>query len=154
MAAPAGKLEVDVEVKSSAERFWGIIRDSATIFPKAFPVDYKSIQILEGDGKAVGSVRLIEYGEGSPIVKISKERIEAVDEAKKLVTYSVIDGDLMKYFKKFQGNVSVTPKGDGSVAKWWCEYEKASNEIPDPHVIKDFVVKNFVEVDTFDLSKA
>ncbi|KAI4328308.1 hypothetical protein L6164_020671 [Bauhinia variegata] len=154
MAVPAGKLEVDVEVKSNADRFWTIIRDSATIFPKAFPEDYKSIQILEGDGKAVGSVRLIEYGEGSPLVKISKERIEAVDEAKKVVTYSVIDGDLLKYFKKFQGTVSVTAKGDASVAKWWCEYEKTSHEIPDPHVIKDFVVKNFVEVDTFDLSKA
>ena len=63
-AAGAGKLEVEVEVKSTADKFWGIIQDSATIFPRAFPHDYKSIQILVGDGKAVGSVREISYGEG------------------------------------------------------------------------------------------
>lgn len=62
--ATSGKLEVEVEVKSNAEKFWGVIKDSATVFPKAFPNDYKSIEILEGDGKTVGSVRHISYGEG------------------------------------------------------------------------------------------
>lgn len=62
--ASSGKLDVEVEVKSHADKFWGSIRDSPTILPKAFPNDYKSIEILEGDGKSVGTVRLITYGEG------------------------------------------------------------------------------------------
>jgi hypothetical protein len=64
MASINGKLEVEVEVKAHADKFWASIRDSPTILPKAFPNDYKSIEILEGDGKSVGTVRLITYGEG------------------------------------------------------------------------------------------
>lgn len=65
--ATSGKLEVEVEVKSSAEKFWETIRESTTIFPKALSHDYKSIQVLEGDGKAPGSVRHIVYAEGTII---------------------------------------------------------------------------------------
>lgn len=62
--AAAGKLDVEVELKSNADKFWECIRDSSTVFPKALPHQYKSIQVLEGDGKSVGSVRLIHYAEG------------------------------------------------------------------------------------------
>ncbi|XP_028783881.1 MLP-like protein 423 [Neltuma alba] len=147
--AATGKIEVEVEVKSNADKFWQTLRDSSSIFPKALSHDYKSIEVIEGDGKAPGSVRHIFYGEGSPIVKESKEKIEALDDAKKTVTYSVIDGDLLKYFKHFKGHISVTPKGEGSLVKWSSEYEKASEEIADPHVIKDFAAKNFQEVDDY-----
>ncbi|XP_061370170.1 MLP-like protein 423 [Gastrolobium bilobum] len=144
-----GKLEVDIELKSSADKFWQIIRDSTTIFPKAFPHDYKSIEILEGDGKAAGSVRHITYADGSAIVKSSVEKIEAADDAKKTVTYAVIDGDLLQYYKKFKGHITVTPVGEGSEIKWTAEYEKASQEVPDPTIIKEFAVKNFLEVDAY-----
>ncbi|XP_022151242.1 MLP-like protein 423 [Momordica charantia] len=149
--ACVGKLELETDVKSSADKFWNNMRESTIIFPKAFPHDYKSIEVLEGDGKAVGSVRLITYAEGSELAKESKEKIEAVDEEKKTVSYSVIEGDLLKYYKSFKGHISVSPKGEGSSVKWSCEYEKASEEIPDPHIIKDFVVKNFRELDDYTL---
>ncbi|KAF9673868.1 hypothetical protein SADUNF_Sadunf10G0068500 [Salix dunnii] len=145
--ASAGKLEVDVAIKSGAKKFWDSIRDSTTLFPRAFPDQYKSIEILEGDGKAAGSIRLFTYAEGSPLVKLSKERIDTVDEAKMEVSYSVIEGDLLKYYKIFKAAIAVTPKGDGSLVKWTCEYEKASEDVEVPHMIKDFVVKNFLEVD-------
>ncbi|KGN51827.1 MLP-like protein 423 [Cucumis sativus] len=149
--ASDGTLSVELDVKSVADKFWKNMRDSTIIFPKAFPHDYKSIEVLEGDGKAVGSIRLITYSEGSPIVKESKERIEAVDEEKKTVSYSVIEGDLLKYYKSFKGHIAVIPKEEenGSSVKWSCEFEKASEEIPDPHAIKDFVVKNFMELDDY-----
>ncbi|KAK1554301.1 hypothetical protein Q3G72_010437 [Acer saccharum] len=149
--AVTGKLEVDVEVKSPADKFWGSIRDSTSLFPRAFPHDYKSIQVLEGDGKASGSVRLFTYAEGSPIVKKSTEKIEHVDDVNMKVSYSVIDGDLLEYYKVFKGFIAVIPKGDGSLVKWSCEFEKTSHEIPDPDAIKEFVVKNFKEVDDYIL---
>ncbi|KAA3482943.1 MLP-like protein 423 [Gossypium australe] len=136
----SGQLHVDFELKSPAEKVWGTIRDSTTIFPQALSHDYKSIQVLEGDGKAPGSVRLINYSEGSPIVKVSKERIESVDEAENKYVYSIIDGDLLKYYKTFIGKVIVVPKGESSLVKWSYEFEKASEEIPDPSVIKEFAV--------------
>ncbi|KAE8687994.1 MLP423-like protein [Hibiscus syriacus] len=144
-----GQLEVEVELKSPAEKVWGIIRDCTTIFPKALSHDYKSIEVLEGDGKAPGSIRLINYAEGSPIVKVSKEKIESVDETGKIYVYSIFDGDLMKFYKSFIAKIVVAPKGESSLVKWSCDYEKASEEIPDPSLIKEFAVKNFVEIDDF-----
>lgn len=63
-----GNLEVDVEVKSNPDKFWNSIRDSDKLFPQAFPELYKSIEILEGDGKAVGSVRFVKFAEGTLIL--------------------------------------------------------------------------------------
>ena len=152
MAAPL-TLEAQVELKSPAHKFWKNIRDSTILFPKIFPDQYKSIEVLEGDGKCPGSVRLIHYGEGSPIVKVSKERIEEADEGKQFVTYRVIDGDLLKYYKDFKGTINVISQGEGSLVKWSCIFEKASDEVPDPHVVKDFAILNFKEVDEFTLKE-
>ncbi|KAH7515763.1 hypothetical protein FEM48_Zijuj10G0060700 [Ziziphus jujuba var. spinosa] len=129
----SGKLEVEIEVKASADKFWECIRDSTNLFPKALSHDYKSIDVLEG----------------SPLVKVDKERIDAVDEANKAVSYSVIEGDLVKYYKNFKAFLAVTPKGEGSLVKWACEFEKASEDVPNPDLVKDFAIKNFLEVDSY-----
>lgn len=85
-------------------------------------------------------------------MKKSKEKIEHVDEAEKKVSYSVIDGDLLQYYKTFKGYIMIVPKPEGSIAKWCCEFEKASHLIADPDMIKEFVVKNFKEVDDYTIS--
>ncbi|KAJ8547781.1 hypothetical protein K7X08_021017 [Anisodus acutangulus] len=149
MASNSGKIDVEVEVKTPVDKFWNSIRDSTNLFPKAFPDQYKSIEVVEGDGKSIGSVRLIKYAEGSPLATFSKEKIESVDEGNKTVVYSVIDGETMKYYKSFKGSLTVTPKGDGSLVKWCCEFEKASDDIPEPQLIKDFAVKNFKDLDAY-----
>lgn len=69
--ATGGKLDVEIEVKSPADKFWGAIRDSTSLFPKAFSHDYKSIEVLEGDGKAPGSIRRITYAEGKIFLILS-----------------------------------------------------------------------------------
>jgi hypothetical protein len=91
---------------------------------------------------------------GSPLVKVSKEKIEAFDEGKRTLSFSVIEGDLLNYYKVFKCHITVVPKGAGSLAKWSSEFQKATEEIPDPHVIKDFVVKNFQELDAYVLLDA
>ncbi|KAG5050692.1 hypothetical protein AAZX31_02G030300 [Glycine max] len=147
--ATRGKLEVDIDLKSNADKYWQTLRNSTEIFPKAFPHDYKSIEVLEGDGKSPGSIRHISYGEGSPLVKSSFEKIEAVDEEKKVVSYTIIDGELLQHYKTFKGDISVTPIGDGCEVKWSAAYEKVSHDISDPTLVKDFAVKNFLEVDAY-----
>ncbi|CAH1414317.1 unnamed protein product [Lactuca virosa] len=147
--ATTGKLDVEVKVKSEADKFWNTILDSATIFPKVCSDLYKEVEVLEGDGRSVGSIRLVHFAEGSPIVKSAKEKIEELDEAKKKVAYSVIDGDMMKYYKTFKATLEVIPEAEGSIVKWMCEYEKASDEVPDPSMIRDFAAKNFQEIDAY-----
>ncbi|CAJ1931511.1 unnamed protein product [Sphenostylis stenocarpa] len=152
--ATRGKLEVEIDLKSSADKIWQTIRDSTDIFPKAFPHDYKRIDVLEGDGKAAGSIRHISYGEGSTLVKNSVEKIVAADDEKKTVSYAVIEGELLEHYKTFKGEISVTPAGEGCELKWSAVYEKVSHDISDPTLVKDFAVKNFLEVDAYVQAKA
>lgn len=82
-------------------------------------------------------------------ITFTKEKIEEVDEANKMVAYSILDGDLQKYYKNFKASLKVSGKEDGSLVKWSCDFEKSSDEIPDPNFIKDFAVKNFQDVDAY-----
>ena len=66
-----GKLETEEEIKSSAEKFWGAIKDNTDLLGKIFPEVFKSIQVAEGDGKSVGSIRHIKYAEGETTKKHS-----------------------------------------------------------------------------------
>ncbi|KAI7753257.1 hypothetical protein M8C21_001172 [Ambrosia artemisiifolia] len=147
--ATTGKLDVEVKVKSDADKLWNAIMDSATIFPKVCPDLYKAVELVEGDGRSVGSVRMVHFAEGSPIVKSSKEKIDELDAAKKKVAYSVIDGDMMQYYKSFKATLEVIPEAEGSIVKWLCEFEKASDEVPNPDIIRDFAAKNFKEIDDY-----
>ncbi|XP_073009982.1 MLP-like protein 423 [Typha latifolia] len=145
----ASKIEVEVEVKSSADKFWGAISDSKDLFPKIFPEQYKSIEIIEGDGKSPGSIRLIKFAEGVPIVTFSKEKLEAADEENKLVVYSVIDGELANFYKTFKATLQVVSKGEGCTVKWSLEFDKASDEVPEPDLIKETAVKTFTDLDAY-----
>lgn len=88
-------------------------------------------------------------------MKESKERIEKVCPETKTFAYSVIEGDLLKYYKSFKAHVTVVEKDDGgSLLQWACEFEKASEEIPDPDAIQEFAIKNFNELDAYIIKQA
>ncbi|KAL8157130.1 MLP-like protein 423 [Apium graveolens] len=157
MAAITGKLEVEVEIKSDAQKYWKNIRESHTLFPKICSDLYKSIEVLEGDGRSVGSVRLITYADGTPLVTFSKEKAEVFDDENMAMGYSILEGELMEYYKKFEAHFTVCSKEkgtEGCLVKWWCDFEKTSHEIPDPNAIQEFTVKNLKEVDDYTLQQA
>ena len=148
--AAAGKIEVEVEVAVGADKLWESIKDSVNIFPKAFPKQYKSIEVLEGDGKSAGSLRLVKYAEGTPLVTFSKEKIESVDDEKKALSYNVIEGEILQAYKNFKASLSVAPKGDDvSLVTWRGDFEKASDEVPEPVFIKDAAVKTFKDLEAY-----
>lgn len=86
---------------------------------------------------------------GIPLVTFSKEKIEIADDANKIVSYSVIDGDLVGFYKNFKATLQVIPKGDGGLVKWSLEFEKAKEEVPDPDLVLEFAVKTFKDLDAY-----
>ncbi|GMU11566.1 hypothetical protein ASNO1_78200 [Corallococcus caeni] len=86
-------------------------------------------------------------------VSSKKEKVEAVEEGSKSLKYSVIEGDLLKYYKDFKGSLSVSSNAQtGSSVKWSCEFQKATEQVPDPVFIKDFAVKTFQDLDAYVLA--
>ncbi|XP_010254473.1 PREDICTED: MLP-like protein 423 [Nelumbo nucifera] len=158
MASP-GKLEVEMEIKSPTDKFWESIRSSTTLFPKVLSDYYERIEVVEGDGKSEGSVRLVKYTStgGIPVITMSKERIDLVDEANKVEAYSAIEGDILKFYKHFRARVHVTTAGGDDkkkVVKWSCEFDKASDEVPDPHLVQDFATKTLKALDDYLVNNA
>ena len=84
-----------------------------------------------------------------PMVKFVKEKLEIADEANKTVGYSVIDGELMSFYKVFKATYQVVPKGDGCVVKGSYEYEKAGPEVPEPDSIKALAEHTIKELDAY-----
>ena len=89
---------------------------------------------------------------GVPI-SYSTERIETVDEANMMASYSLIDGDIMVgFYNKMKATAQVIPKGNGSILKWILEFEKANEEVPDPSAIMEFGIKTFHDIDAYLLN--
>jgi hypothetical protein len=80
-------------------------------------------------GTGIGQLRTMETLDGSEIV----ERLEAIDNAKRSMTYTNIAGIAASHYT---GTLEVKPKGRGSVAEWRVQY--LANGQP------DIVVKTIV----------
>ncbi|CAL5016492.1 unnamed protein product [Urochloa decumbens] len=147
------KAELVVEVKSPADKLWTALRDSTELFPKIFPQQYQSIETVEGDGKSAGTVRLLKYAEGVPMLTFAKEKLELADDENKVVSYSVVDGELVNFYKNFKITLKVSPaakEGEaGAVVNWSMEFDKANDQVPDPDVIKETATKTFHDLDDY-----
>ncbi|RVW17010.1 MLP-like protein 43 [Vitis vinifera] len=100
------KLELQTEIKSSPDRIFDIYKNKTSLMPKISPDKLKSIEVLEGDGKSVGSVRLWTYVMGGAV--IAKDKIVAIDEEKGSMTFDLIGGEVTNYYKSFKATIEAT----------------------------------------------
>ncbi|XP_057477457.1 MLP-like protein 423 isoform X1 [Actinidia eriantha] len=160
------RLEHQIEIKSSPDRFFDIYKNKTYLMPKISPDNIQSIQVLEGDGRSVGSVRMWTYildflfyswhrknykgkgkQKGSPV--IAKDKIDAVDEENKSITFDLIGGEVTNYYKSFKATLQATSKDGTNLAKWTLEYEKANENVPTPHSHIDFLATLGREIDSY-----
>ncbi|KAK9145337.1 hypothetical protein Sjap_005240 [Stephania japonica] len=99
--APVEKLELEREVSCPADKFYEFMKKDAAQLPQILPEYYKSCELLHGDGKSVGTIRLWKYTLGGPEVLVAKETIKSIDDRNKTVTYSIFEGDLKRMYKSF-----------------------------------------------------
>lgn len=86
---------------------------------------------------------------------MSKERVEAVEPEKNLITFRVIEGDVMKDYKSFVSTIQVTPKhgGSGSVVNLHIEYEKVSEDVDPPETILQLSIEIIKDIDEYLLTE-
>ncbi|EOA33809.1 hypothetical protein CARUB_v10021281mg [Capsella rubella] len=149
-----GKLETEVEIKASAEKFHQMFVGKPHQVSKASPDNMLSCDLHEGDWGKVGSIVFWNYVHDGE-TKVAKERIEAVEPEKNLITFKVIDGDLMKEYKSFLLTIQVTPKqgGSGSIVHWHLEYEKISDEVAHPETLLQFCIDVSNQIDAHLLAE-
>ncbi|XVE74685.1 hypothetical protein DITRI_Ditri12bG0037100 [Diplodiscus trichospermus] len=149
--AQIAKMEVQVEVKSSADKFYDILRNKLHLVPKISPQQFKNGKVVQGDWNTQGSVREWTFAVAGSIETV-KETIEAYDDESKCFTCCMLEGDLMKYYKTFKSIVNVTASGQGSLVKWTVEYEKKDESVPAPTQYKNFLVSWSKNIDAYLLN--
>ena len=70
--AQIAKIEVQLEIKSSAEKFYEVFRSKQYLLPKICPDVVKNIKLIEGDWESVGSIKEWAYVAGIKIFPIQK----------------------------------------------------------------------------------
>ncbi|KAI3835274.1 hypothetical protein MKW98_020390 [Papaver atlanticum] len=136
--------QIETEVKCSADKLYNMFRHNMMQLTTIFPNYFKSVKIVKGDGKSLGSIRQWQYviPEASSKVMELKETIKSVDEENRSITVSVLGGDLLTHYKSFDVTMAVTPKDidnieeSGRKVKLWIQFEKrtADAHSPDAHI--------------------
>lgn len=80
----------------------------------------------------------------------AKVKIEDVDEEDMTITFNVIQGDVLRFYKSFKAKLQVIRMHKGiSSAEWTVEFEKANGSAPDPEHYVDFAVKMSKGLDAY-----
>ncbi|GMY18280.1 MLP-like protein 28 [Fagus crenata] len=141
-----GKVETDVEIKASAEKFHEVFSCRPHHISNVCPEKVQGVALHEGDWGKEGAVVCWDYvldGKTS----VAKAILEAIDMENKSVTYKVIEGDLMEHYKSIKLTIEVSPKDEGSLVHWIIQYEKLNEEIVDPHTLLQLAIDVTKDID-------
>ncbi|XP_068333063.1 MLP-like protein 31 [Pyrus communis] len=146
MSSDCGKVEADVEIKASAAKFHEMFTHKPHHISNVSNSNIQGCDLHEGDWGTIGSVVYWNYFHDGK-AKVAKELVEAIDAENNLITFKVIEGDLMEHYKSFKITIHATPKGEGCNVHWTMEYEKHHDDIEDPHTLLQFAVEVSKDID-------
>ncbi|KAI3933108.1 hypothetical protein MKW92_002264 [Papaver armeniacum] len=124
----------------SADQFYSFLKNDMTKLPQVCPQIFKSFEILAGDGKSCRNMGLGFYLTQlwTSHQEMVKEKIVAMDDESRTISFSIIDGDLLHKFPKFDYIMTVTPvvtqgREQSCLVKVSAKYEKENEDTPPPH---------------------
>ncbi|KAJ9147280.1 hypothetical protein P3X46_029457 [Hevea brasiliensis] len=95
-------------------------------FLHMFQSNIKSFEVVGGGEVKTGSILRWKYClEGSPVMEANL-KLEALDDARNIIMFDVVEGDALKLYKRFKGKP---------------EIEKANNDTPNPDGYLDLTAK-------------
>ncbi|KAL4278189.1 hypothetical protein GQ457_03G010460 [Hibiscus cannabinus] len=148
-SGPVHKMEADVEIKASPEQFHDMFANKPHHVHHTCYDKIQGCELHEGEWGKVGTVVYWSYVHDGKAKK-AKEVVEAVDPDKNLITFRVIEGDLLEEYKSFVITIQASPKSgaSGSVVHWTLEYEKLHEGIDHPETLLEFVKDISKDIDT------
>ncbi|XP_030468150.1 MLP-like protein 34 [Syzygium oleosum] len=147
-----GQLKRQLELKSSAEKVYDIYRNKCFVFEKIMPLVFPKVELVSGQWNCVGSQRLWTFFDVN--CGIWKDTVEAIDNEKKSITWTLLDGPVPKArYESLKVEYQFTAKGQGCTATAVLTFEKKSNDFPDPVKYMDFIHAMFLVVDAHHLAQ-
>ncbi|CAM6127626.1 unnamed protein product [Calypogeia fissa] len=99
----AETLTVDLSVKVPLPQLWEAFKDLHHLMPRLLPGFIESSRIVDGPvGGGVGSVRDCKFTCEVPGISWTKELIDKVDDEKHIVSYKVVEGEVLAKCSSFR----------------------------------------------------
>ncbi|KAG9441722.1 hypothetical protein H6P81_004041 [Aristolochia fimbriata] len=76
----------------SPASLWKASADTHNLVPKLLPQQVSHVELLEGKGGSVGAVLKFNFGQDLKHLNYVKNRVEAVDEANRVIKLRVLEG--------------------------------------------------------------
>ncbi|KAI3865862.1 hypothetical protein MKX03_020610 [Papaver bracteatum] len=140
-----GKLVTQLEVNCDADIFYKIVKHHEDV-PNVIPHFITGVKVTKGDGLVSGCIKEWNYIlEGKEMTDV--EETTHADESRTL-THRVIEGNLMKDYKKFELIIQTNPKsnGHGSIVTHSIVYEKMNEDSPVPFDYLKFCHQTIVDM--------
>ncbi|KAK4778354.1 hypothetical protein SAY87_018541 [Trapa incisa] len=155
MASPEalyGKLQKDIDLKSSAEQYYKMWRTNSHQIPTATSQNIQAIALHEGDWHTNGAIKIWNYtidGKSG----VMKEKVEFDDEN---MTFTIhgIEGDIYDEYKVYRPVCKLVPKTKGCVAKLAIEYERLKEDMPIPNNYMDIFVNMTQDIDSYAVASS
>lgn len=84
---------------------------------------------------------------------VAKERVEAIDEEEKQVTFKVVEGELLESFKIFVISIHVDTSGENNLVTWTFDYEKMDESVKNTTEYLDLALRMTKDIETHHLPK-
>ncbi|KAL3751227.1 MLP-like protein 31 [Eucalyptus grandis] len=142
-----GKLEVEIDIQSSADKFYNLFKSQIYHLPTISSDIIQKVELHDGDWNSSDAIKHWNYTLDGKSLTV-KEKVE-VDDANKSITFNIMEGDILKEFKSFKatGQAAAKADGNGSTVKWTLDYEKLNESVAEPKSYTDAVVKITKDVD-------
>ncbi|KAL4364085.1 hypothetical protein GQ457_04G009230 [Hibiscus cannabinus] len=143
------KLEADVEIQAPPEQFFHML-----VSYKLRDVQHtcndkiQRCDLQQGEWGKVGTIIDWSYVHDGE-TKVAKDVIEVMDPDKHLITFGVIEGDVLKEHKSFSLSLQASPKigGGGSIVHLTLEYERLHDGIAHPETLLQLLADLTKDID-------
>ncbi|XP_074309766.1 MLP-like protein 31 [Silene latifolia] len=142
------KMDGKVELNCSAQKIFETLGAKLAQVPKLCPGVISQITVQQGDWHSVGSIHKWDLNMGGKSI-YAVGRNDAIDEKTLKINRTIVEGELLKYYKSLKLHFQPIPKGNNGkscVMIFGLEYEKMDEDAPDPTEFFNFVHDVFVKL--------
>ncbi len=134
-----GKRVAQIDIKSDADVFHELWKHKPHQIKDLSPEIIQACNLHDGEFGRVGTVISWHYFHDGKN-RVAKEIITDINEEKKLISFKLIEGDLMELYKSMLSTVHVETNGDDNLVTWTVEYEKLHDGVHDPDTLMEMLI--------------
>ncbi|XP_075491278.1 MLP-like protein 31 [Primulina tabacum] len=145
MAGLPCKLIAQVAFKAGGDVFHHLMSNKPHHLSNVTPAKIQTCELHQGDYGTNGSVIRWKYTFAGE--KTAKQLLQDIDEVRKTISYKMLEGDLLKYYKNTLITMHVETRDRVDFVTWTVEYELLKPENQHPISLIGFFIDLTKEVE-------